>query len=151
MAARQRRKRIGPAVLVYVVVAVVITAGLITWDRAARPAPLDPQDPRVRAKAAAQSITGQPTVRRVDVPGSGRVVVHATSKYYDAKASPEYNREYLATEGRLIVQLILFDMPDISRARVELYAGRLRVAAVEGRGDQKYEQYEVSYDGPLAR
>lgn len=83
--------------------------------------------------------------------GPGRVIVQARSKYYNPNAPVEDNREYLATEGRLIVQLMLHDMPDLMVARVELFSGRRRVAIVEGTSNQQFDQYRVSYEGPLAR
>lgn len=148
MTARRTSKTISPAVIVYVAVAAVLTTGLIVWDRAAPRQVPDARDPAVRAKAAAQSITGQATVRRVEVE-PGRVVVHATSRYYNPQATVEDNREYLATEGRLIVQLILNDIPDLMSAQVQLYSGRRRLAMIQGHPGQEYEEYHVSYDAPL--
>lgn len=77
------------------------------------------------------------------------MVVEARSKYYSATATREGNREYLATEGRLIVQLILHDLPEISEARVELYEGRHRLATITGRREQQYVQYTILYEGDL--
>ncbi len=139
------------AAVVYVAVAAVVMVGLIAWDHAFPSRPPDPRDPAVQARATAQSITGERTVRRVELPEPGHVTVQATSKYYNPRATLQDNRAYLATEGRLIVQLILRDMPDITVARVELYAGRRRVAIVEGRSSQAYDQYAVGYEGALVR
>lgn len=139
-------------VAIYVLVALVIMGGIALWDRASRPVAVPAAGGvAVRARAAAQSITGEPTVRRVIDDQVGQVTVQARSKYYSSKASADDNREYLATEGRLIVQLILHDIPEILVARVELYGGRQRLATVEGGPAQKYEEYRVTYDGPLAR
>ncbi len=77
------------------------------------------------------------------------MVVEARSKYYNATATREGNREYLATEGRLIVQLILHDLPEISEARVELYEGRHRLATITGRSEQPYAQYTILYESDL--
>lgn len=137
-----------PVAVVYVIVAVLAGGGILAWDILTRPKPIDPTDPAVRAKAAAQSITGQPTVRRVEM-GEDHVTVHATSRYYDSQASQEYNRQYLATEGRLIVQLILNDIPELPGAEVRLYSGRKVVAVVRGVSGQAYDEYTVTYDPSL--
>lgn len=146
---RSSRRRISPAVIVFVAAAAVATTGLVLWDRAAPRLVPDARDPAVRARAAAQSITGQQTVRRVEVE-PGRVVVHAASKYYDPRASAAANREYLATEGRLMLQLILNDVPELMSAQVQLYSGRRRLAVIRGHPGQAYEEYTVSYDAILS-
>ncbi len=142
-------KRVPKAIAVYVIAAAAVMAGIVLWDRASPPAALNPFDPAVRAKAAAQSITGEPTVRRVEVPASDRVIVHATSKYYSSRAPVQENREYLATEGRLIAQLILEDTPQTMTAVVQLYSGRQRLAVIEAHRDQAYANYAVRYEGAL--
>jgi len=140
-------------VAIYIMAAVVIAAAIYVWDATTRPGPGsdDPRDPAVRAKAAAQTITGEPTVRRVIADEPGIVTVEARSKYYRSDAAPAENRQYLATEGRLIVQMIFYDLPEMVVARVELFNGRTRLAVVEGRASQKYEDYKVTYEGSLAR
>ncbi|HEY3248581.1 MAG TPA: hypothetical protein VGK88_09870 [bacterium] len=143
---------ISRAVVLYLVIAAVVAGGIYAWDAATRPSAVtNPNDPAVRAKAAAQTITGEPTVRRVIVDNPGVVTVEANSKYYKGDASPAANRQYLSTEGRLIVQLILHDMPEMVVARVVLFSGRTRLATIEGRTNQTYEAFRVTYEGPLTR
>ncbi|MGH2404050.1 MAG: hypothetical protein ACRDGN_06225 [bacterium] len=137
----------------YILIAIVVATGIYVWDLYSRPGPVsdDPRDPAVRAKAAAQTVTGEPTVRRVVIDEAGTVAVEARSKYYNPDASLAENRQYLATEGRLIVQLILNDVPEMVVARVALFSGRTTLAVVEGRANQEYADYKVTYQGPLAR
>jgi hypothetical protein len=161
MDAIDRNRRKGPTRLKdlarpairYLLIAGVAVAGIIAWDLYTRPGPGsdDPRNPAVRAKAAAQSVTGEPTVRRVVIDDAGTVTVEARSKYYRSGAGLSENRQYLATEGRLIVQLILNDVPEMVIARVVLFSGRTALAFVEGRANQEYGDYKVTYEGPLAR
>jgi hypothetical protein len=147
-----RRPEISRAVIFYVLIAALAAGGIYAWDRAARESVVtNPNDPAVRAKAAAQTITGEPTVRRVIVDEPGIVTVEARSKYYRSDAPLAENRQYLATEGRLIVQMIFYDLPEMVVAKVALFSGRARLAVVEGRASQKYEDYKVTYEGPLVR
>lgn len=114
------RRRIPSAIVIYVIAASVAVAGIFIWDQLSRPSPtLNLNDPAMRARAAAQSITAEPTVRHVRVDeATGRVVVEARSKHCKASAARDENRQYLATEGRLIVRLILHDLPELSEAEV---------------------------------
>ncbi len=141
------RRRIPSAIVIYVIAASVAVAGIFIWDQLSRPSPtLNLNDPAMRARAAAQSITGEPTVRHIRVDeATGRVVVEARSKYYKASGERDENRQYLATEGRLIVQLILHDLPELSEAEVDLYDVRRRLVSVIGRPGQQCGQYTVSY------
>jgi hypothetical protein len=146
------RPALSRAIIAYVAAALAVAGGIYAWDAATRAAPVtNPNDPAVRAKAAAQSVTGEPTVRRVVIDDAGTVTVEARSKYYKSDAGMSENRQYLATEGRLIVQLILNDVPEMIVARVVLVSGRTVLAVVEGRANQDYGDYKVTYEGPLAR
>jgi hypothetical protein len=78
-------------------------------------------------------------------PASGTVWVAFHSRYYDPHHTPALNRQYLATEGRLAVQLILYDDPEIGRVVAELDWGRQKLATVTGTPGQAYDAYEVDY------
>ncbi len=143
-------RKIPRAVLIYGLVTAGAIGGIFLWDYVAGPSRTpNPDDPAVRARAAAQSITGEPTVRRELSRRQDGWSIEARSKYYAAAATREGNREYLATEGRLIVQLILNDLPEISEARVELYEGRRRLATVTVCREPQYDQYTVLYESDL--
>lgn len=58
--------------------------------------------------------------------------------------------EYLATEGRLIVRLILHDVSEVPAAQVELYSGRRHLVSIEGVAGQRYADYRVTFSAVLA-
>jgi len=133
----------------------VIAAGGLVWSRVARVQEgaiiaQIPQgvrhDPATRARGAVLSISGQDShpVATYDPP-SGTVTVRFQSRYFDPNHGAPLNREYLATEGRLVIQLVLYNDPEISRAVAELYHGRQQVATVSGTHGQAYAGYSVEY------
>ncbi len=75
--------------------------------------------------------------------------VRFQSRYYDPQHSPQLNRQYLATEGRLDVQLVLYTAPEVSRVVAELYHGRQKLATVTGTQGEAYAAYTVDYAGTL--
>ncbi len=103
-------------------------------------------DPATRARGVALSISGHES-RPVAIydPASGTVTVRFQSRYYEPAHTAQLNREYLATEGRLVVQLVLYNDPEVSRAVAELYRGRQRLAAVSGAPGDAYAHYAVTY------
>lgn len=135
--------------------AAVLVVAILVWGRIARVqegaiVPEVPRgvthDPATRARGAVVSISGPGShpVATYDPP-SGTVTVRFQSHYYDPHHSAALNRQYLATEGRLIVQLILYDDPEIGRAAAELYMGRQKLAAVSGTPKDTYAGYTVEY------
>lgn len=151
----RRTARWATWVWVAAAVSAVITGGSLVWGRIAgvqRSAIVAdvPQgvrhDPATRARGAAVSISG-PESRPVATydPPSGTVTVRFQSRYYDPAHSAGLNREYLATEGRLVVQLVLYNDPEVSRAVVELYRGRRNLATVSGAPGDAYARYAVTY------
>jgi hypothetical protein len=103
-------------------------------------------DPALRARGAAISISGDASRPQASYdPASGTVLVRFQSKYYDPKHSAALNRQYLATEGRLVVQLALYNDPEVSRVVAELYHGGQRVATVTGASGDAYKDYAVEY------
>lgn len=107
-------------------------------------------DPATRARGAALSISGQESHPiAVYDPPSGTVTVRVQSRYYDPTHTAQLNREYLATEGRLVVQLVLYNDPEVSRAVVELYRRRQRLATVSGAPRDAYARYAVTYASGL--
>ncbi len=145
----------GTWLLIIAALAAVIVAAALVWGRIARVqegavVPEVPRgvthDPATRARGAVVSISGQESrpVAAYDPP-SGTVTVRFQSHYYDPQHSAQLNRQYLATEGRLVVQLILYDDPEISRAVAELYHGRQKLATVSGTPGDAYAGYTVEY------
>ncbi len=104
------------------------------------------RDPATRAGGAVVSISG-PESRPVATydPASGVVTVRFQSKYYDPTHTAALNRQYLATEGRLVVQLVLYNVPEIGAVVAELYTGGRRLATVTGTPAQAYQDYAVEY------
>jgi hypothetical protein len=104
------------------------------------------RNPAARARGAVVTISGQDSHPRAAYdPASGTVTVTFQSKYYDAKHTAALNRQYLATEGRLIVQLVLYNDPDVGTAVAGLYDGRRLLATVTGAQGDAYNDYRVEY------
>jgi hypothetical protein len=104
------------------------------------------RDPATRARGAVVSISGQDSHPRATYdPPSGTVTVKFQSKYYDPTHTAALNRQYLATEGRLVVQLVLYNDPEIGTAVAELYAGGRLLATVTGAQSDAYKDYKVEY------
>jgi hypothetical protein len=150
-----RRSRGRNVVLALLAVAVAAGGGALLWLRIAQVQegvitpevpPGVTRDPATRARGAALSISGDESRPRADYdPASGTVTVRFQSKYYDPHHTAAYNRQYLATEGRLVVQLVLYNDPDVGTAVAELYRGRRLLATVSGSHDDAYEAYKVVY------
>jgi hypothetical protein len=142
-------------------VAVVLAAGggWFVWNRIAAvqqgavlPSvpPGITRDPATRARGAVVSIAGQESRPHTSYdPASGTVTAQFQSKYYDPKHSAALNRQYLATEGRLVVQLVIYDVPEIARAVAQLYSGGRLLATVTGTPSQAYADYTVEYAAGL--
>lgn len=143
----------------WLLIAVALVAagagGVLLWNRIAQvqqgaiPSQVPPgvtHDPATRARGAVVSLSGEAShpLAAYD-PGSGTVSVRFQSRYYDPQHTPQLNRQYLATEGRLAVQLILYDTPEVGRAVAELYHGSERLATISGVQGQAYSAYSVDY------
>lgn len=133
--------------------------GVLLWTRIAQVQqgaiipqvpPSVTRDPATRARGAVVSLSGEASrpVAAYD-PASGTVSVRFQSRYYDPQHTPQLNRQYLATEGRLVVQLILYNTPEVSRAVAELYYGKERLATVIGTQGEAYSAYAVDYPRTL--
>ena len=107
-------------------------------------------NPALRARGAVISISGDASRPQASYdPASGTVLIRFQSKYYDPKHTPALNRQYLATEGRLVVQLALYDAPEAARVVAELYRGRDKLATVTGSSADAYNDYAVQYSKGL--
>ncbi len=104
------------------------------------------RDPATRVRGAVISISGDAShpVATYD-PASGTVTVRFQSRYYDPTHTAALNRQYLATEGRLIVQLALYQGASAAQVVAELYHGRQHLATVSGTPGQDYAGYSVQY------
>jgi hypothetical protein len=150
-----RSRSLGTWVLVAAGIVAAGAGGTLLWTRVAQvqqgaiTAQVPPgvtHDPATRARGAVVSLSGDAS-RPVAVydPASGTVSVRFQSRYYDPGHSRQLNRQYLATEGRLVVQLILYNTPEVSRAVAELYYGNERLATVTGAQGNAYSAYTVDY------
>jgi hypothetical protein len=129
--------------------------GVLLWNRIAQvqQGAITPQvppgvthDPATRARGAVLSLSGEASrPAAVYDPASGTVSVRFQSRYYDPQHTPQLNRQYLATEGRLAVQLILYNTPEARRAVADLYHGSEKLATVTGAQGQAYSAYSVEY------
>ena len=133
----------------------VIAAALVAVDRLwierNRVDPAGTAEPAVRVAGAVRSISGPDSVRRARYdPGTQSVRVEVSSRYYDAAKPVAENREYLATEGRLAVQLALFDNTTVQSVTILLYSQRQLLATVTGRQGDAFGQMPVAYSGPLS-
>ncbi len=107
-------------------------------------------DPALRARGAVITISGEASRPQASYdPASGTVLLRFQSKYYDPKHSKALNRQYLATEGRLVVQLALYNAPEAGRVVAELYHGRDKLATVSGASWDDYKSYVVQYASTL--
>jgi len=104
------------------------------------------RDPAERVRGAVISISGDTShpVATYD-PASGTVTVRFQSRYYDPTHTAALNRQYLATEGRLIVQLALYHDSTAAQVVAELYHGRQHLATVSGEPGQDFAGYPVRY------
>jgi hypothetical protein len=147
------------AVWLAIAAAVVIGGGVLLYGRITQVQqgavlPDIPQgvqrDPATRARGAVISISGEAShpEARYD-PASGTVTVRFQSRYYDPKHSAALNRQYLATEGKLIVQLALYQDSSAQQIVAELYYGRRHLATVTGAPGQDYAAYSVQYQAGL--
>jgi hypothetical protein len=148
-------RRLARASLGVALAALVAVLGSVLWHRIAlvqqgAVLPEIPQgmvhDPAARARGAVLSISGERSqpVATYD-PASGTLYVRFQSRYYDPRHTASLNREYLATEGRLVVQLVLYDVPEVPHVVAELYHGRERLATVTGSAGEDYYAYRVQY------
>jgi hypothetical protein len=147
--------RVTTAVSLGAVTAVLLAGGVFLYGRIAevqRGAVLPdiPQgmqrDPATRARGAVISISGEASHPDATYdPASGTVTVRFQSRYYDPAHTAALNRQYLATEGKLIVQLALYNDSAAAQVVAELYRGRRRLATVTGAPGQDYAAYSVQY------
>ena len=149
------RSRGRTVVLLTLAIGVAVAGGGGLWHRIAQvqqgaiPSQVPPgvtRDPATRARGAVLSISGQESRPRATYdPASGTVTVRFQSKYYDPKHTAALNRQYLATEGRLVVQLVLYNVPEIAAVVAELYDGGRLLATVTGSPSEAYADYKVDY------
>lgn len=144
-----------------VAAAVLIAGGVLLYGRIAQVQhgavlPDIPQgmqhDPATRARGAVVSISGDASHPDASYdPASGTVTVSFQSRYYDPTHTAALNRQYLATEGRLIVQLALYQNSSIAQVVAKLYHGRRYLASVSGSPGQDYAAYPVQYAPDLPK
>lgn len=109
-------------------------------------------EPATRARGAVVSISGEASRPEASYdPSSGTVTVSFQSRYYDPSHTAALNRQYLATEGRLIVQLALYQNSSIAQVVAKLYHGRRYLATVSGAPGQDYAAYSVQYAPDLPK
>lgn len=152
---RPQRSWVPKAIWGGVLAALVIAGGALLYGRIAQVQqgavlPDIPQgvqrDPAARVRGAVVSISGDASHPTASYdPASGTVTVRFQSRYYDPTHTAALNRQYLATEGRLIIQLALYHDASTAQVVCELYHGRRRLATVSGEPGQDFGAYAVQY------
>jgi len=142
-------------VLLMLALAVAVGGGSLLWLRISQVQqgavspdipPGVKRNPATRAQGAVVSISGQDSRPRATYdPASGTVTVRFQSKYYDSTHTAALNRQYLETEGRLVVQLVLYNDPEIGTAVAQLYNGGRLLATVSGAPADAYKDYKLEY------
>lgn len=129
-------------ILVYVAVAVVLTAGLYFWDvqyRKAEEARRRPPAPEVIAKNLVENIVGSGTVREVKINREQKEVAVVFDSVLFKPGRPKKElRELLEAEATLATQAILLQMQDYGRVAATLVSQGKPLATAEAvRGKDK--------------
>ncbi|MGH2375333.1 MAG: hypothetical protein ACRDIC_17910 [bacterium] len=129
-------------ILIYVTVAVVVTAGMYVWDLQYRRAQEDarrPPAPEVIAKNLVENIVGPNSVKEVKVDREKKAVTLTfDSALFRADKSKKELRELLEAEATLATGAILQQMRDTNQVTATLtYKGKTLAVAEAVRGKDK--------------
>ncbi len=129
-------------ILVYVAVAVVLTAGLYFWDvqySKAEEARRRPPSPEVIAKNLVENIVGSGTVRDVKVDREQKLVAVTFDSVLFKPGRPKKElRELIEAEATLATQAILLQMQEYGRVTATLLSEGKPIANAEAqRGKDK--------------
>jgi hypothetical protein len=133
--------RLGP-ILVYVAVAVVLTAGMYVWDmlyRRAEEARRRPPEPEVVAKNLVENVVGAGVVKEVKVDKEKKTITLTFESVLFKPDKPKKDlRELLEAEATLATQSILVQMREYNQVTATLVSqGKTLVVADAVRGRDK--------------
>jgi hypothetical protein len=139
--ARKTGINIVPIVL-YVAVAVVLTAGMYVWDmqyRRAEEARRRPPEPEVIAKNLVENVVGSGVVKEVKVDREKKTIALTFESVLFKPEKPKAElRELLEAEATLATQSILVQMRDYSQVTATLVSqGKTLATAEATRGKEK--------------
>lgn len=129
-------------ILIYVAVAVLVTAGMVVWDlqyRRAEEARRRPPEPEVIAKNLVENVVGADTVREVKVDREKKTITLSfeATQFKPGKSRQEL-RELLQAEALLATQSVLQQMRDYSQVTATLvYQGKTLAVAVAVQGREE--------------
>lgn len=138
-----RKTGINPIpILVYIAVAVVITAGMFIWDlqyRKTQEAARRPPEPEVVARNLVENIIGAGTVKEVKVDREKKTIaVTFESTQFKPEKPKKELRELLDAEATLAAAAILDQMRDYGQVTATLTnQGKTLAVAEAGRGKDK--------------
>jgi hypothetical protein len=129
-------------IVIYVTVAVVLTAGMYAWDvqyRRQQEAARRPQPPEVIAKNLVENVVGADMVKGVTVDREQkRVAITFESALFKPEKPKKDLRELLDAEATLAAQAILSQMRDIDRVVATLTTQGKTLATAEAvRGQER--------------
>ncbi len=136
--ARKTGIRLGP-ILVYVGVAVVVTAGMYVWDmqyRRAEEARRRPPEPEVVAKNLVENVVGAGVVKEVKVDREKKTIAVTFESVLFKPDKPKKDmRELLDAEATLATQAILVQMREYGQVTATLVSqGKTLIVAEAVRG-----------------
>jgi hypothetical protein len=129
-------------ILVYVAVAVVLTAGMYVWDmlyRRAEEARRRPPEPEVIAKNLVENVVGAGVVQEVKVDREKKSIsVTFNSVLFKPEKQKQELRELLEAEATLATQSVLVQMRDYAQVTATLLdQGKTLAVAEATRGKEK--------------
>jgi len=129
-------------IIIYVAVAVLVTAGMYVWDlqyRRGEEARRRPPEPQVLAKNLVENIVGENTVKEVKVDREKKTIALTfESALYKADKPKKELRELLDAEATLATQALLQQMRDFDRVTATLvYKGKTLAVGEAIRGQNK--------------
>lgn len=138
-----RKTGINPIpIVIYVAVAIVVTAGMYAWDlqyRKAEEARRRPPDPEVIAKNLVENVVGAGTVKEVKIDRDKKTIaITFESALFKPEKPKKELRELLDAEATLAAGAVLDQMRDYGQATLTLTnQGKTLAVAEAARGKPK--------------
>ncbi len=122
-------------ILIYVVVAAVVAAGMYAWDiqfRRAEEARRRPPEPEVIARNLVENVVGAGTVKEVKIDkGTKTLTMTFESQLFKPEKPKKDLRELLEAEATLATQAVVSQLRDIDKVLMTLTAGDKTLATAE--------------------
>ena len=122
-------------ILIYIIVTVVVTAGMYAWDvqfRRAEEARRRPPEPEVIARNLVENVVGAGTVREVKIDKSTKTLTMTFESQLFKPGKPKKDlRELLEAEATLATQAVVAQLRDIDKVVMTLTAGDKTLATAE--------------------